>query len=124
MTFFMRVDADQNTSFTYGGEVPNLCYFETLTQQCEIEKFIKAKVIPELATKGFINGGTNACFCVKSVNRLYDDRNEGSECFYDCWDNDTDPPTECMPYFTVMDFVIAVERKPPDGDCIPCYDYQ
>jgi len=90
MTFFMRLEAGKNL-LSFGGVAPHVCYWDGISQQAAIEDFIKTYVIPHLSDN------QNACFALKSASKVVE--NVGGSFVTD------------TPVFTLMDIVIAVDRK-------------
>jgi len=90
MTFFMRLEAGKNL-LSFGGVAPHVCYWDGISQQAAIEDFIKTDVIPDLSDN------QEACFAIKSASKVVE--NVGGSFITD------------TPVFTLMDIVIAVDRK-------------
>lgn len=95
MTFFMRLETTKNL-YSFGGVAPHVCYWDFAAQQAAIEEFIKMNVIPYLAAQGVIDN-PYACFAIKDVSKVVE--NVGASFITD------------TPVFTLMDVVIAIDRK-------------
>ena len=95
MTFFMRFETNK-ALYSFGDVAPHVCYWDFAAQQAAIEGYIKSTVIPYLADQGVINN-PDACFAIKDVSKVVE--NVGLSFLYD------------TPVFTLMDIVIAIDRK-------------
>ncbi len=99
MTFFMRLEVGKDL-YAFEGSAPHVCYKDILSQADAIKNFMEDIVIPALDEIGFITN-PEACFGIKAVSNIVE--NDGGDFF--TWDD------ENKIVFTLMDMVIAIDRK-------------